>query len=93
MKNSTQKQIIVLKTDDSRLFEEAHLILREDPVDCPNIVLEANRIVARAEAGRIYGKRTPKSPLLPWRLAWFFGGMCTTVGIAAITALLMILLF
>ena len=84
-----QKKIVVLKTADSRFFEQAHLILR-DHVDCRDgaMVEEANRIIAHAESQRIYRKtKKEPSPVL-WRLGWFFFGICTAVGIMALTALL-----
>ena len=93
MNNSTQKQIIVLHTDNSRFFEQAHFILRAEPCDENSMVTEANRIIARAEAGRIYGKHRPKPSFLSSRLFFFLAGVFTTLAAGAISTLLIHLLF
>ena len=50
-----QKRILVLKTADSRYFEEAHLILKENPAEQAeddSMVAEANRILQNARNSR-----------------------------------------
>lgn len=45
-----QRRMVVVKSNDSKLFEEAHFILREDPVELPlpDLLEEANRIVEKS---------------------------------------------
>ena len=96
MQKSMQKKMIILKTQESRCFEEVYLILRDhiDSISEENgIVEEANRIIRQAQSCRIYQKR----PLIPssakLRFLWFFGGVLTTLAIVTLTALLISLLF
>lgn len=94
MTNSTQKQMIVFKTENSPYFEEAHLILKESHMQDDGMVKEACRIISRAEARRIYapiGRNNPRPPAS--RMAWFFMGVVTTLGIGSISALLIQWLF
>ena len=46
MLKGAQKKMIVVKTADSRLFEEAYFVVRKDTVSsCDDMVGEANRII------------------------------------------------
>ena len=92
MQKSIQKKIIVLKTEDSQYFEEAHLILREERCDRSDMVAEACRIISRAEATRIYlpSGRHHRSPS---RMAWFFMGAATALVTGSVGALIAHLLF
>lgn len=89
MSNNTQKKIVVLKTSDSRFFEQAHLILR-DHVDYNEGTMaeEANRIIARAESQRIYKKIKKEPSAFFCRISWFFGGIFTAIGIMVLTSFL-----
>ena len=42
--------MVIVKSNDSKLFEEAHFILREDPTEAPlaDLLEEANRIVEKS---------------------------------------------
>ncbi len=93
MQKSTQKTIIVLKTEDSQYFEEAHLILREDASDRHDMVAEACRIISRAEATRIYASSVKRIHRPLPRMTWFFMGVATTLAVGSISALLVHLLF
>ncbi len=94
MQKNTQKKMVVLKTANSRSFEEVHLILR-DNMDYREgaMVEEANRIIANAEQHKIY--RKPKEPpsAIHIRLFWFFTGIVTTMSIVSLTVLLCTRLF
>lgn len=93
MKNSTQKQIIVLKTEDSPYFEEAHLILKEGRVEDDGMVSEACRIISRAQARHIYTPYGRKHRPPASRMTWFFMGVATTLVVGCVSALLVHLLF
>ena len=91
MQNTMQKRMIVLKTADSRFFEEAHLILKETSTTSESddsMVQEANRILQNARNLRIYQtKRKTPSPMMT-RMKWFFLGCATSIGIVFFTSLL-----
>ncbi len=94
MTNSQQKQMIVFKTEDSLYFEEAHFILKEEQGMDDGMVTEACRIISRAEARRIYaplGRKAHRPPAS--RMAWFFMGIATCLGIGCVSTLLVHLLF
>jgi hypothetical protein len=96
MQNTMQKRILVLKTADSRYFEEAHLILKENPAEQAeddSMVAEANRILQNARNLRIYPKKRRVPSPLALRMKWFFLGCATTIGIVFFTSMLYSLLF
>ena len=89
MSNNTQKKIVVLKTPDSRFFEQAHLILRDHvEYNEKTMAEEANRIVARAQSRHVYQKTKKEPSPLFCRIGWFFLGIFTATAIMALTALL-----
>ena len=44
------RRIVIVKSNDSKLFEEAHFLLREEHTDAPltDLLEEANRIVEKS---------------------------------------------
>ncbi len=84
-----QKKIIRLESRDSRLFDEAFFVLRDD-VPTPatgDMVAEANRIL---EENMLTPKRRRHAAFLSWvvRAAFFLAG-----GVATAAILLLCLLF
>lgn len=90
------KTVVVLKTQNSSCFEEAHLILRDnfawkDPAN--TMVEEANRIILQAENGKTPlretsdGKAAEKS-----YLRWFCVGCLAGAGICCLGAFMFSLL-
>ena len=100
MLRGSQKRMIVVRTKDSRLFEEAYFVVRpeagartdEDSDTRPDMLWEANRILESSMAGAAKREKTasPASPLGLLRgLTWFLMGLLTGGGI---TSLLWVLL-
>jgi hypothetical protein len=67
MLRGSQKRMIVVRTRDSRLFEEAYFVMRRETAptatDTPDMLWEANRIIEntlppaeRSEAGATVGR-------------------------------------
>ena len=77
------RRVVVVKSRDSKLFEEAHFLLREEPIDAsmPALLDEANRIV---EEMQIVPPRRPRGAN-----RWLFGvGLLTGAALEAAGLLL-----
>ncbi len=88
MVKGAQKQMIVLKTADSRYFDEAYFVLRRDlprPGARRDILDEANRILRECE---------PEASARPRRgfraLLLFLGGILCGGGVAVVLCLLLL---
>ena len=95
MLRGAKKNMIVVRTRDSRMFEEAYFVMRRDAKaaeeDDLSILWEANRILESARPGAL---REPEGTRrggrrLRWRdLAWFGAGLLSGGGIAGLLLLL-----
>ena len=94
MIRGAQKKMIVIRTHDSRVFEEAYFVMRRDSeatIGDSDMLTEADRIIRRSTSGH-----TPESPFprreckRPWvgRLAWFVSGLLLGGGIGCLLSLL-----
>lgn len=94
MLRGAEKRMIVVRTKDSRLFEEAYFVVRPeagkgidgDTDTRPDMLWEANRILESSLAG-VKRERAipPASPLGLLRgLVWFFLGLLTGGGAASL---------
>lgn len=76
MLKGAQKRMIVVRTTDSKLFEEAYFVMRHDTDhgggDRPDLLAEANRIL---EGSRLHTEkhRRPRHGIL-WCILGFLGG-------------------
>lgn len=76
MLKGAQKRMIVVRTTDSKLFEEAYFVMRQDAGlgggDRPDLLAEANRIL---EGSRLHSERRhrPRRGIL-WCVLGFLGG-------------------
>ena len=68
----SSRRLVVVRSRDSKLFEEAHFIMREDRADLPlpDLLEEANRIVEKSHFPT-HGKSVRKPTVS------FFGGVLT----------------
>ena len=93
MLRGAQKKMIVMRTHNSRMFEEAYFVMRQNvdtpdpvtPVGESDILTEANRILEGSLAG--YGRERharERSRLRLSRALWFVGGLLTGGGIVGI---------
>ena len=90
MLRGAKKNMIVVRTRDSRVFEEAYFVMRRDRrmerADDPDILWEANRIletaIPQAERAGVRAKSTDKPGILK-KLLWFGAGLISggTVGV------------
>ncbi len=87
--------MIVVRTRDSRMFEEAYFVMRRDRktgnANDPDILWEANRILESATPHALRESREyPSSPRrIRWRdVLWFGLGLCSGGGIAGLCLLL-----
>ena len=89
MLKGAQKNMIVVRTRDSRLFEEAYFVMRRNATatsaDESDMLWEANRILESSVAGgRGDGVKSSRVPLpgqgLLRGLVWFFLGFLTGGG-------------
>ncbi len=76
MLKGAQKRMIVVRTTDSKLFEEAYFVMRHDAgrgeEDRPDMLVEANRIL---EGSRLHTeKRRRPWPRILWCALGFLGG-------------------
>ena len=89
-----QRKMVLIRTPDSKLFEEAHLVLRLDGGETParegEILNEANRIVERAGLGLSRSRRSRGRGALGGRLGFLLGGL---VGGGLVGALWLLLSF
>jgi hypothetical protein len=87
MIKGAQKKMIVLKTSDSAVFEEAYFVLRRESRDFDeDMVREANRIIEDG-GGRRSSKRKRISKGWIYGMAGFLSGACFGGGIAALIIL------
>ena len=78
MLKGCQREMIVLQTQDSVLFESAYFVLRKEKRAVPkaDLLAEANRIIG---AGNEYMRGGRK---IPRRLLLFVGGLLVGIGIS-----------
>lgn len=84
MLKGAQKKMIVVRTRDSRMFEEAYFVMRNggNPADAQrDMLIEAYRIID-GSGGETTAAR-PHSARRRWvgRLLWFLGGALSGVGV------------
>jgi hypothetical protein len=94
MLRGAEKRMIVVRTKDSRLFEEAYFVVRPeagaradgDTDTHPDMLWEANRILESSLAGAKREKTLPPSPPLGLirGLVWFLLGLLTGSGVASL---------
>lgn len=94
MLRGAEKRMIVVRTKDSRLFEEAYFVVRPEAgkgIDGetdtqPDMLWEANRILENSLAG--VRRERPSLPSAPSGLlrglTWFLMGLLTGGGIASL---------
>ncbi|MBO5042675.1 MAG: hypothetical protein J6D87_06900 [Clostridia bacterium] len=81
MIRGAQKKMIVVRTHDSRVFEEAYFVVRPDrdpPPEENDMLSEATRIIHRNTAGVSLPPRYPRPSRIKARilgLIWFLCGM------------------
>lgn len=75
------RRVVVVKSRDSKLFEEAHFILREEHEadSLPDLLEEANRIVEQSRFPR--SKRKSKRSGILFGVGLFSGAAIEAVGI------------
>ena len=91
MLRGAKKNMIVVRTRDSRVFEEAYFVMRRDkrpnPADEKDILWEANRILESslptAEQAKTSSKQTTAIPLLK-NLFWYGAGLISGVGLGVL---------
>lgn len=95
MLRGARKNMIVVRTRDSRVFEEAYFVMRRDrgtAVDEADMLWEANRIL---ESTVPHGGREPRGASAAGRrrwvrnLLWFGMGLCSGGGITGLLWLLL----
>ena len=87
MIRGAQKKMIVVKTGDSRLFEEAYFVLRREYEGGGDMVAEANRLIEGCgDRGRGVPRRTGRC-LSSW--AFFLGGVLSGGGVIGLLWLLL----
>lgn len=93
MLRGAEKRMIVVRTKDSRLFEEAYFVVRPEAGnrtdDDLDMLWEANRILENSLAGAKREKPSLPTPSpapfgLIRGLVWFFLGLLTGGGIASL---------
>lgn len=95
MLRGSQRKMIVVRTRDSRLFEEAYFVMRRDAeereaaTDGEDMLWEANRLLESSMAGMGRDTLPPSRPLpqglrFVGGLFWFMGGLLTGGGIASL---------
>ncbi len=93
MLRGAEKRMIVVRTKDSRLFEEAYFVVRPEAGnrtdDDLDMLWEANRILENSMAGAKRERPSPPHSLpapfgLVRGLVWFLSGLLTGGGIASL---------
>lgn len=99
MLRGTRKNMIVVRTRDSRMFEEAYFVMRRDRdidrANDPDILWEANRILESAAPHSL--RESPEARVhrsaarrIRWRdILWFGLGLCSGGGLAGLCHLLL----
>ncbi|MBR3893923.1 MAG: hypothetical protein IKJ35_02125 [Clostridia bacterium] len=89
MMKGAQKQMIVVRTSDSRYFDEAYFVLRRDVnarrEDKSEMISEANRILNDCELS----PRPPRKRI-PRGVCFFFSGILCGGAVAAFVCLLIL---
>ena len=74
-----QRKMVLIRTPDSKIFEEAHLVLRTGGVSCPSrdgdMLNEANRIIEQARIGIDPAKHRARKAGKKGLLGFLFGGL------------------
>ena len=88
MLKGAQKRMIVVKTQDSRIFEEAYFVMRTDvAASGEDMVSEANKIIDKCcEKRREKVKRVETAILVP--ICAFMGGSIIGSGITLLVMLI-----
>ena len=91
MIRGAQKKMIVIRTHDSRVFEEAYFVIRRDTdgmMDNCDMLTEADRIIRRNTAGA-HVTDSPSRRLPPWlaRASWIMVGFLAGSGGTALLLL------
>lgn len=75
------RRMVVVKSRDSKLFEEAHFIMREETADSamPELLAEANRIVEQSQFPSSC-RNFPKKGL-PFAAGVFAGALIESLGL------------
>ncbi|MBR6782964.1 MAG: hypothetical protein IKM33_07225 [Clostridia bacterium] len=90
--------MIVVRTRDSRMFEEAYFVVRPEADrggrDEPDMLWEANRILENSMAGCRGEASDTRSPLLPRKgvlrgVMWFLAGLLSGGGTVGLLWLLL----
>ncbi len=93
MLRGAERRMIVVRTRDSRLFEEAYFVVRPEAgrqdEDGPDMLWEANRILESSLAagkrdGLAEGRPSPPRLGLIRGLVWFLMGLLSGGGIASL---------
>ena len=83
MLKGAQKRMIVIRTRDSRLFEEAYFVMRRDMPDSAahgaDMLEEANRIIEHSLNASALISEKP-SPSLKHRLRWLWPVLFAAIG-------------
>ena len=76
-----RRRMVIVRSNDSKLFEEAHFILREDHTEAPLVELleEANRIVEKSRFPM--PKKVKKGKNLQFALGLFTGAIIEALGL------------
>ncbi len=95
MLRGARKNMIVVRTRDSRMFEEAYFVMRRErgtaTADDPDILWEANRILESATSrnGRGHREAEANPRRIRWRdVLWFGLGLCSGGGLVGLFLLL-----
>ena len=74
-----QRKMVLIRTPDSKIFEEAHFVLRTDGASCPSrqgeMLNEANRIIEAARIGIDPAKHGARKMGIKGLLGFLFGGL------------------
>lgn len=75
------RRMVVVRSNDSKLFEEAHFILREEHADAPlvDLLAEANRIVEKSRFPS--PQKVKKRKNLPFALGVLTGAAVEALGL------------
>ena len=87
MLKGAQKKMIVVKTADSKLFEEAYFVIRKDTLcTCNDMVGEANKIIDSCSAKKEKNRVRVSLPLVS--VGAFMGGSVFGGALALLVVLL-----
>ena len=96
MLRGAEKRMIVVRTRDSRMFEEAYFVIRpeadRDGREEPDMLWEANRILESSMAGcrgESRGASLPHRGGALRRAVWFLAGLLSGSGVVGLLWLLL----